>query len=198
MPSHFLYFAYGSNLLMRRLRDRTASAVAIGWGVLPDHGLRWHMASADGSGKCDVVDDLGTRYPVHGVVYRIDSTEKPLLDQAESLGVGYHDAQATVHMGVERVTACIYRALRTKASLLPYDWYHALVLGGAREHGLPEDYLRRLASVTARPDSDAQRAAQHFALVSSAPDAVPPSVCGAATPRAGVLGALGERSMSSR
>ncbi|MEO7937224.1 MAG: gamma-glutamylcyclotransferase family protein, partial [Burkholderiaceae bacterium] len=84
MARDFLYFAYGSNLLSLRLRQRTASAVAIGCGVLPGHVLRWHMASVDGSGKCDVAvpgDGVGV---VHGVVYRIDHGEKHLLDQAES------------------------------------------------------------------------------------------------------------------
>lgn len=164
MPAHFLYFAYGSNLLTRRLRARTASAMPIGWGVLADHGLRWHMASSDGSGKCDVVDDAGAPVPVHGVVYRIDQHEKPLLDQAESLGVGYRDAQVLVRVGSATVTACVYRALRTDAGVLPYDWYHALVLAGAREHGLPAHYQRHLADVRTQADPDAGRALRHFAL----------------------------------
>jgi gamma-glutamylcyclotransferase len=164
----FLYFAYGSNLLTQRLRARTASAIVMGWGILPDHALRWHMASTDGSGKCDVVEDAQVRDPVHGVVYRIDSAEKPLLDQAESLGVGYRDEQVTVHMGSEPVRVWLYKALQVDADAVPYDWYHALVLGGAREHGLPADYLRALEAVRTRVDPDLQRAAQHFALTRSA------------------------------
>jgi hypothetical protein len=122
------------------------------------------MASTDGSGKCDVIDDAGTLRPVHGVVYRIEGHEKPLLDRAESLGVGYRDAQVVVHMGAQTVSAWVYRALRTDATVLPYDWYHALVLAGAREHGLPGDYLQALASVRTCPDTDTGRAEQHFAL----------------------------------
>jgi hypothetical protein len=169
MAASFLYFAYGSNLLTRRLRARTASATPIGWAVLPDHGLRWHMASSDGSGKCDVVDDAATASPVHGVVYRIDGREKALLDRAESLGVGYRDALVAVHLDGQVVKARVYRALRTDAAMLPYDWYHALVLAGAREHGLPHDYLRTLAAVRTRPDPDADRAERHFALAGSLP-----------------------------
>ncbi|MEO7939382.1 MAG: gamma-glutamylcyclotransferase, partial [Burkholderiaceae bacterium] len=126
------------------------------------------MASVDGSGKCDVAvpgDGVGV---VHGVVYRIDHGEKHLLDQAESLGVGYREEQVVVHMGQQQVAASIYRALRIDAGAVPYDWYHALVLQGAREHRLPAHYLRQLGDVPSRPDPDQQRAALHRALISSA------------------------------
>lgn len=169
MAPQFLYFAYGSNLLSLRLRQRTASAVAVGCGVLPGHVLRWHMASMDGSGKCDVPAQSDGGGAVHGVVYRIDLGEKHLLDQAESLGVGYREEQVLVRMGAQQVAASIYRALRIDAAAVPYDWYHALVLQGAREHRLPEHYLRQLADVPTRPDPDRQRAALHRALISGAP-----------------------------
>ena len=32
-------------------------------------------------------------------------------------------------------------------SLTPYDWYKAFVLAGAREHGLPQDYVAALDAV---------------------------------------------------
>jgi hypothetical protein len=165
VASDFLYFAYGSNLLTRRLRARTASAVPLGWAMVPDHGLRWHMASSDGSGKCDMVDAVATPEPVHGVVYRIDPAERSALDQAESLGVGYRAEQIPVRLGGRTLRAWVYRALRTDAGLLPYDWYHALVLAGASEHGLPIAYRQQLASVPTRSDADRQRAQRHFALV---------------------------------
>lgn len=168
MEQHFLYFAYGSNLLSRRLRARTASAHPIGRAVLRSHALRWHMASADGSGKCDVVALDDDDVAVHGVVYRIDRAEKHLLDRAESLGVGYREERVAVDLDGRQATACVYRALRIDAAAVPYDWYRALVLGGAREHALPAHYQQRLAAVTTRPDPDPQRAAMHFALVHGA------------------------------
>jgi gamma-glutamylcyclotransferase len=169
MDTDFLYFAYGSNLLSRRLRERTPSARVLGRGVLPDHVLRWHMRSNDGSGKCDVrAAEPHTPSLVHGVVYRIASAEKPLLDQAESLGVGYRDEQVTVQMDGRSVTAWIYRALRIDATALPYDWYKAVVIAGAHEHGLPDDYRALLHAVPAKTDPDGLRARRHFALVQQA------------------------------
>ncbi len=166
MGTDFLYFAYGSNLLSRRLRERTPSARVLGCGMLPNHVLRWHMRSNDGSGKCDVrVAEPHTPSLVHGVVYEIASAEKPLLDQAESLGVGYRDEQVTVQLDGRSVQAWIYRALRIDVNAVPYDWYKAVVIGGAREHGLPDDYQALLHAVPAKTDADVLRARHHFALL---------------------------------
>ena len=165
MDADFLYFAYGSNLLSRRLRERTPSASALGHGVLPQHVLRWHMASSDGSGKCDVIETASaTPCVVHGVVYRIARADKRWLDQAESLGVGYRDEQVTVFLAGQPVQACVYRALVIDVNAVPYDWYKAVVIGGAREHGLPDDYLTLLHGVPTKSDPDQERARRHFAL----------------------------------
>jgi len=39
-------------------------------------------------------------------------------------------------------------------SLRPYDWYKALVLAGAREHKLPEEYIQQIENVHVVQDSD--------------------------------------------
>ena len=41
--------------------------------------------------------------------------------------------------------------------LLPYRWYLAFVVAGAREHGLPESYVRTIAGVEARTDPSRER-----------------------------------------
>lgn len=158
----FLNFSYGSNMLTRRLRARTPSALPLGTAVLHDHALHWHKAGQDGSGKCDVRAAAGAQ--VHGVVYRIARRDKPLLDAAEGLGAGYDEAEHTVHGPAGAVRAWLYVATHIDATLPPYDWYHALVLAGAHEHRLPPAYIAGLQAIAARADRDAQRAAQHFAL----------------------------------
>ena len=166
-PPSFLYFAYGSNLLTRRLRERTPSARVVGVGALRQHTLRWHKAATDGSGKCDVVPCTnGEAEHVQGVVYEIDLAEKPALDAAETLGVGYSEREVTVEMADGSVRkAWAYVALKVDATSVPYDWYHALVLGGAREHAFPESYLKTLEAVLTKADGDASRAARHFGLI---------------------------------
>ncbi|MGM0412630.1 MAG: gamma-glutamylcyclotransferase family protein, partial [Pseudomonadota bacterium] len=88
------YFAYGSNMLTARLRARVPSAHPVGRARLDNHALAWHMAGPDGSAKCDIVTTPGT--VVHGVLFRLDAGELPLLDAAEGLGHGYDRETVTV------------------------------------------------------------------------------------------------------
>lgn len=162
--SRFLYFAYGSNMLSARLRERTPSARALGPARLDGHALRWHKAAADGSGKCDIVPDASADAGVWGVLYDIALAEKPLLDAAETLGIGYTEKHVDVRAAQGEHRARAYVALLTDAAAVPYDWYKALVVGGAREHALDAAYVAALDAAACKPDTDAERAARHFAL----------------------------------
>jgi len=157
MPE-LIYFAYGSNMSSRRLRQRVPSARVVGRGVLPGYRLAWHQRGRDGSGKCDIAAG-GGRDVVHGVVYAFRPEHKPWLDRAEGLGHSY--AQRTVRAWlVERggwLEALTYYALRTGAGRTPFAWYRDHVLIGAREHGLPGPYIRMLEAVAAQPDPDPGR-----------------------------------------
>lgn len=87
-------FAYGSNMLLSRIRERVSSARSLGTAVLKGHQLRWHKASKDGSGKCDVIRSDSVDATVHGVLYEIAQHQKVELDAAEGLGNGYDEKQA--------------------------------------------------------------------------------------------------------
>lgn len=165
----FLYFAYGSNLLTPRLIARAPSARKLSTGTLHEYRLAWHKAGEDGSGKCDVVASTLRGAAVHGVVYQIDLAEKPRLDAAESLGIGYRQKQVAIASDRGLLDAWLYCAIALDASALPYDWYHALVLAGAREHGFPAIYINGLEAVVTKPDADRLRAERHFGLIAKAP-----------------------------
>lgn len=158
-----LVFAYGSNLLPARLLERTPSAQVVAAGRLPGHRLCWHMASSDGSGKCDVVADVAA--DVHGVVWRLHPDDKPALDAAEALGHGYTERRLAVHTHQGIVEAWTYVALRTDPALRPYDWYRDIVVAGARHHALPPAYVAALARTEAVADPDPLRAARHRRLL---------------------------------
>ena len=68
-------------------------------------------------------------------------------------------------MGSTLLTTLTYLATRTDATLCPYDWYKALVIAGAREHGLPPEYLAAIEIVKAKSDDDAERRAANRALL---------------------------------
>ncbi len=163
-PKTFLTFAYGSNMLTRRIRERCRSATALGMAELPGHELRWHKRSRDGSGKCDVAAVDAPNATVFGVLYEIAVDEKHPLDQAEGLGSGYDAKAVTVICKGQPYDASVYYATAIDTSLKPYTWYKALVVTGAREHGLPASYLERLESTEAREDSDCYREAMNLQI----------------------------------
>lgn len=168
-----LNFAYGSNLLLRRLRERVPSARVLGRAQLPGHALRWHKRSRDGSTKCDVVAQIGS--VVWGVVVAIPAAEKPVLDAAEGLGAGYAEhvvevvpvepAPADPTPSATTIACRAYVATDVDPIGLPYAWYRALVVAGAREHGLPASYIAALEAQPVQDDPDLARDARHRAFL---------------------------------
>jgi hypothetical protein len=156
------YFAYSSNMLTDRLRERVPSATAIGIGQLVGYALRWDKRSLqDGSGKCDAEATGRQDDVVWGVVFELDPEDKPALDKAEGLGAGYTEKTVNVLTETGPVTAVMYYATDKDASLRPYHWYKALVIAGAREHGLPPSYRSRLELVVTVSDPKPTRASTH-------------------------------------
>ncbi len=162
----FIAFAYGSNMPTARIQDRCPSALPLGMAELGGYELRWHKRSRkDGSGKCDIVPTDKGGATVFGVLYRIASDEKSDLDRAEGLGNGYAETEIAVHHGPDLVTAKAYIATDTDPTLKPYTWYRALVIAGAKEHGLPADYVARLEAVPADQDPDQKRHDKNMSLI---------------------------------
>ncbi|NGP89720.1 gamma-glutamylcyclotransferase family protein [Fodinibius halophilus] len=152
-----LYFAYGSNLLTSRLKKRVPSASKLNNALLPDYSLTFNKKSKDGSGKCSIIPNAGS--VVHGVIFEIDENEKYRLDRAEGLGFGYNEEEITVYVGEKPIDTFTYIASKshTDNSLSLYHWYKTLVLEGAREHSLPEDYIGKIQKVSSVIDQDEER-----------------------------------------
>jgi len=140
-PGAAFVFSYGSNMLTRRIRARTPSAISIATGEIRGHRMAFHKRGVDNSGKANARHTGDDEDRVHGVVFRIDATELASLDAAE---VGYRrrDVHVIVRSG-HTVEAICYEALEDfiQAELLPFGWYRALVLAGAREHRLPAHHV---------------------------------------------------------
>lgn len=153
----FVSFAYGSNMLSSRIQERCPSARALGVAELHGHELKWHKRSTDGSGKCDVVQAKDEKRIVYGVLFEIPATEKSELDKAEGLGNGYEEKQVQVVFAGKPRTVTLYAATNTDSSLKPYTWYKAFVVAGAKEHKLPNEYIRQLEAVEATQDPNRER-----------------------------------------
>lgn len=161
------YFAYGSNMLSRRLCERVPSARAIGPATVGGYEMRFHKRGKDGSGKCTLVDSPRELARVHGVVFDIDPAEKDRLDEAESSGLGYEEVSVRVDLAEDSDRAFTYVARPdwVHEGLLPFEWYLDLVVAGGREHGLPDLQMERLAASPSIPDPDPERRAAMRALL---------------------------------
>ncbi|MFC6669342.1 gamma-glutamylcyclotransferase family protein [Marinobacterium aestuariivivens] len=160
-----LYFAYGSNMAVERLRARVAEAERLSPGLLQGHSLRFHKIGRDGSAKCDAFETGNAPDRVHGVLFHIERRSRVWLDRAEGLGMGYDIREVEIQLDSgERLTAFTYCASLIDPRLHPFDWYLEHVLHGARQACLPPDYIEALLRQPCIPDPDTERAALERAI----------------------------------
>ena len=153
--STLVYFAYGSNMSSARIRHRVNSASVVSAAHLPEHRLRFHKKSIDGSAKCDIEHTNRPSDRVYGVVYTIHRSEKRLLDACEGLGNGYEEKDVGIYLPDGKViTANTYYATHIDPSLRPYHWYKEHVLRGAREHALPGNHIAMIEAIESVADPD--------------------------------------------
>jgi gamma-glutamylcyclotransferase len=152
-----LYFAYGSNMLTKRLQERAPSAKPVGIGYVMEHHLRWHKKGRDGSGKCDIFFTGDQDHQVHGVLFEISGAEKTRLDGIEGLNRGYDEKMVEIITVSGLVSAVTYYARVIDERLRPYEWYKRYVVEGAIEYDFPEIYVQELKSVEAVKDLDLER-----------------------------------------
>ena len=72
---------------------------------------------------------------------------------------GYDRVPIQVHtdLGDRDVTTYLSRKESIDESLKPYTWYQDLILCGAEQHGLPEDYRRKIENIVDIPDPEENR-----------------------------------------
>ena len=116
------YFAYGSNMLTERIKDRAKDANPLGIAYVTARRLTFHKIGTrkDGStnGKCDICIDPDPKSIVYGVLFEIP---KPQFDKLDTYEKGYSSVELVVHsplLGL--VTAVAHVAGSTKATLIPY------------------------------------------------------------------------------
>jgi hypothetical protein len=114
--------------------------------------------SRDKSGKGDMAFTGSETDELYGVVFSIDESEKSNLDSAEGLGSGYEETKIDVEgitEGPLRVVA--YYATNINEDLKPYHWYKGQTVDGAKEHGLPPDYIKKIEAFESITDPDPER-----------------------------------------
>lgn len=160
-----LYFAYGSNMHVARLRARVPSGMPLAPASLAGHRLTFCKRGRDGSGKCSVLRTGDPQDSVHGLIFEIAPGDVAALDAAE--GFGYDQAWIEVRSANARRRVMIYLAREgfLDVSLRPFEWYKSLVLRGALDGRLPATYVDSIRAVAAIVDPDPDRDREHRSIL---------------------------------
>ena len=165
MTKSLNYFAYGSNMSLRRIQARVPEAQPLGSGILSGHELRFHKRGRDGSGKCDAFEVGNANAAVVGALFSLPETRAEELDLIEGLGHGYDKKLVSIlRPNGRRTRAFTYYATNIVEKLLPYCWYRHHVLTGAQEFSLPDDYIENIASVPIKRDTNLARRKREMSL----------------------------------
>jgi gamma-glutamylcyclotransferase len=143
------YFAYGSNLDPRTfLGRRGMRPLATRIGVLHDFELRFDLPVGPGErGVANVAPRPGDL--VWGALYQLTQADADRLDRTEGVHVGFYrrfDIEVRTPEG-EALSAFTYRSEASRTERKPSSRYLGLLLAGARELGLPPEYIERLRSL---------------------------------------------------
>lgn len=139
-----LYFAYGSNMSTKRLRERIPNAQPIGAAALNDYEFSCNKKSKDSSSKGNISPRKNAT--TWGVLFEIPLDDLKRLDEIEG---GYERIAINVLRGNQSIESVTYISQRISTAP-PYDWYMNYIIEGAREHGLPDDYIQSLSRITAK------------------------------------------------
>jgi gamma-glutamylcyclotransferase len=152
-----LYFAYGLNLNLAEMRKKCPSAQVLGPAKLPGYQLGFYGHSSVWDGATESVTSHPTN-EVWGVLYQLSAAAWDTLD-------GYEDARfdgtgAYFHYPVEVeaaneavIPATIYEKAVLREPQLPSSEYLSLICQGAKEQGLPENYIALLEDIASKPAS---------------------------------------------
>jgi cation transport regulator ChaC len=141
-----LYFAYGSNMLEKQMRERCKSVNKIGNGVLRNYKIVFNRKGSYHDGAVASIErsDGGQLW---GVIWKIRVSELLELDKIED-PEAYKREKVVVSTQDGTTYSChAYVAIPQTAELRPDDQYLKTVIEGAKEAGLPDDYIRLLESL---------------------------------------------------
>ncbi len=150
------YFAYGSNMASSQMADRCPGAVCLGAARLPGYRLAFDAWSNRRGGLvADVLPAPDSE--AWGVLWQVTEEHAEALDRYEGVARGQYrreDVRVESETG-EPVEAFAYVICNPGEEGPTTDAYRAILLEGAREHGLPPDWVKAIEDVPALPPRSA-------------------------------------------
>jgi gamma-glutamylcyclotransferase (GGCT)/AIG2-like uncharacterized protein YtfP len=132
------------------VHDECPSARTVMHATLPNYAIRFRRYSTNMKGGISTIIETPGGL-VHGVLYAIKRAEIDAMDALENVNEGLYRRETFRVLGADQAwhLADLYRVERPGGPFPPSPVYLGLMIEGAVEHGLPEDYiavLRALAS----------------------------------------------------
>lgn len=133
------YFAYGSNMSLKRINKRISSVDLVGVGKLKDYEFICNKRSIDGSAKANIEFNQGSY--VWGVIFELNKSELYLLDKIEG---GYKRKEVTIKMSNDKISVYTYISENIKEDMRVLQDYKDIIIKGAKENDLPKKYINKL------------------------------------------------------
>ena len=150
MTEYQLYFAFGSNMLEERMRNRCPSALTIKEiGLVANYRLVFNRkGDYENGGVASIVSESGVS--VYGAIYAISKDEMESLDKIESPnGDAYFRKEIEVETIYNQTLSCFtYVAYPQGQNFFPTKKYLNWIIEGAENIGLPESYINSLKGIT--------------------------------------------------
>nr|XP_045624284.1 gamma-glutamylcyclotransferase-like [Procambarus clarkii]XP_045624285.1 gamma-glutamylcyclotransferase-like [Procambarus clarkii] len=148
-PNCFFYFAYGSNLLKKRIHINNPSAEMRSVGKLKDYRLDFNHFSHRWQGAvATIIEDPGNY--LYGVLWEIGNEDMAKLDMQEGVHKGIYkvlEVDVETPSGESVKARCYQLAVPFEEDRKPSLTYMEVITQGARENRLPEDYIKFLESI---------------------------------------------------
>ena len=125
---------------------RIPSAQSIGIGKLVNKKMVLNKKGADGSGKANIVDFDG--FDTWGVLYEVNENDLLSLDNFEN-GYSRVSLQAQIYDN-PFLDVDVYISSELTGNLFAQEWYKEIIILGAKEHNLPENYITYLSNLPSK------------------------------------------------
>ncbi|MEQ8559381.1 MAG: gamma-glutamylcyclotransferase family protein [Henriciella sp.] len=142
VPAARLYFAYGSNLKTEQLEKRVGPVEPVALARLDDYKLVFNRRGSYRPGGVASIKPYKAS-TVYGVVFKLGEEAFSKLDEIED-PAAYERVPLTVTTEDGKPLRCQTYVAFPQGYFPPSPAYLDIIREGAREHGLPPDYVRAL------------------------------------------------------
>lgn len=137
--STFVYFAYGSNLNLKDMKERCPSGVVIGKGILKDYRLVYR--GKENASYLNVERKEWESVPIG--IWQIDECDLASLDCYEGYPELYYKKEIAVETDNGTVKGMIYIMNEGYPVHKPADSYRKICMEGYRDFGFDIEILKR-------------------------------------------------------